>query len=151
MDSGKVTAIANSVIAISILSVISYFAATEAKWFGKYNNKNIFGKYKSKDEAKAGCDNSVYERSKNYFYAEEGDKRIGKIYNKIENKEGILESKKYYRIDVYSDKFRTNLCWHEEETRQFVLYSWKKNFNENKIHSYKKLDEAWGEHYYFKY
>ena len=151
MESGKVTAIANSVIAISILSVISYFAATEAKWFGKYNNKNIFGKYKSKYEAKAGCDISAEERRKNYFYAEEGDKRIGKIYNKIENKEGILESKKYYLIDVYSDKFRTGLCWHEEETRQFVIYSWKKNFNENKIHSYKKLDEAWGDNYYFKY
>ena len=66
MDSGKVTAIANSVIALSILAVIGYFAAIEAKWFGKYNNKNIFGKYKSKYEAKVGCDTSAQE-IKNYF------------------------------------------------------------------------------------
>ena len=149
MDSGKVTAIANSVIAISILSVISYFAATEAKWFGRFNNKNIFGKYKSKYEAKVDCQESSRE-IKNYFYAEEGDKRIGKIYDKIENKEGILESKNLYLREAMSYKF-SSYCTHEEETRQYVLYSWKKNFNEKKIHSYKKLDEAWGDNYYFKY
>ena len=120
MDSGKVTAIANSVIAISILSVISYFAATEAKWFGRFNNKNIFGKYKSKYEAKVDCQESSRE-IKNYFYAEEGDKRIGKIYDKIENKKGILESKKYYLIEPLSDKFSSS-CWHEEETRQLSLF-----------------------------
>lgn len=134
-----------------LLSIVLFQNAVNADWIGK---KNLLGKYKSKIEAGIACADWSNKNDKNYFYLEDQeDYRIGKIYDDLEkenvyNLRGILKSKDLW--NGYTFSYRTT-CFHEEDTNQYIGLGWGKNLNKNKIHSLKKIENAWGKYYYFKY